>query len=92
VVLFQPLGDAVGVECVIAAAESDSTSLVGLVFLAVDATLHARETADGALVDLHVPVPGGDAVPLLNLRGRESETRRGGRWEGGRGKNSRVVL
>ena len=38
-----------------------------LVGLAIDAGLHDVVLADGAVIDVHVPGPQGDSVPLFDL-------------------------
>ncbi len=66
---FEPPVDAVEVEGVVALAPRDDAFLVGsLVCLAVDARLVDQRLADGTHVDVQLPGPECDCVPLFYFK------------------------
>jgi len=68
---FQPAGDAVEMESMVADSPCYSAFLTGgrsLVCLAFDAQVHNMVSADGTVVDDDVPSPKSYCIPLLHLK------------------------
>ena len=67
---FEPSRDAVEMEGMIADPPSDGALLIYiryLVCLTLDARVHDVVTANGAVIDVDIPSPEGDGIPLLDL-------------------------